>query len=151
MLDFMSSFAAWHHPFYYQCYYKLWFFYLHRLLFYNQFSLKKKKKSWVPVAHACDSIYLRGWRSGGSRFEASPVIQFARPISKTTRVKLTGAVAQVIERLLLQAQSLEFKAHSHQNKNKNNKDCTLKQSNYITSNILKLHANSNPNNQNPSS
>jgi hypothetical protein len=54
-------------------------------------------------------------RSGGTRFEANLGKLFSTPpVSKITRVKWTGGVAQAVEWPALHAQSPEFKLQSHQ-------------------------------------
>jgi hypothetical protein len=76
----------------------------------NLMKLKKKTvllrfvfPGQIPVAHSYNPSCLgvaMGLRWGGLRFEASLGKQFTRPISKITRAKWTGGVAQAAECLL---------------------------------------------------
>jgi hypothetical protein len=76
----------------------------------------------VLVVHAYKSSLLRRLRSGGSRLEASPGREFERePISKITRAKWTGGVAQVVERLLCKCEVLSSNSNLTKKKTKKRK------------------------------
>jgi hypothetical protein len=58
---------------------------------------KKETLSQVTVTHSYHPSYLGMLTWGGSRFKISPGKQFERPpISKITRAKWTGGVAQTV-------------------------------------------------------
>jgi hypothetical protein len=62
--------------------------------------LRITEKSFVPFAHACNPSYLGDWsqEDHGSR---PPLATASRdPVSKITRAKRTGGLAQALERLL---------------------------------------------------
>jgi hypothetical protein len=55
---------------------------------------------------------------GGLWFEVSLGNPSRDPVSKITRAKWTGSMAQVLEYLVCKVQSTEFKPQSHQKKKK---------------------------------
>jgi hypothetical protein len=74
------------------------------LQIFNKFqnvSVKKKKKNCqVPVVPAYNPSYLGGLRLRGSWFQLAWADSLQDPISKITRAKWTGGVAQVVDCLL---------------------------------------------------
>jgi hypothetical protein len=72
--------------------------------------LKYTKFDWVLVAHTYNPSYMGVWKNRGSRAAQVNSLRNS-PITKITRAKWTGGVAQVVD--TLQARSSEFKLQSH--------------------------------------
>jgi hypothetical protein len=72
------------------------------------------------MAHTCNPSYLGGWdqEEYGSRSAQENSLQDL--ISRTTRAKLTGGVAQVVKHLLYKHKTLSSNPNPTNNNNNNN-------------------------------
>jgi hypothetical protein len=61
---------------------------------------------WVPVAHACNPSYLRGWDQEDHSLRLAWENSLWDPISKVTRARWTRGVAQTVEHLLCNSKTL---------------------------------------------
>jgi hypothetical protein len=65
----------------------------------------KNGKSRLLVAHACNPSYLRGWNWEGHSSRLDLANSSQDPISKITRAKWAGGMAQVVEHLLCKCEA----------------------------------------------
>jgi hypothetical protein len=70
----------------------------------------------APMAHACNPIYLGSWDREDHGWRSAWASSFQDSISKITRSKWAGGVAQSVEYLLCKVWSPEFKTQSHKKK-----------------------------------
>jgi hypothetical protein len=67
---------------------------------YSSFHIKRLCLSWVLVVHTCNPNYLGSWDLEDYGFRPAWQIVCETPISKLTRIKWTGGMAQALQCLL---------------------------------------------------